>query len=91
MSVQRTKYTRYVTWTCGATGKLVSPDLAELESDIQFLETRKCPNCQLKEDDITEIELRIMLANAADELSEMLALELLHDFLENMKKAAKNN
>jgi len=50
-----------------------------------------CPNCQLKEGDITETELNIMLANAADELSEMLARELLLDFLEHMKKAAKNN
>jgi len=91
MSAQQIKYTRHITWTCGATGKLVSPDLAELESDIEFLKTRMCPNCQLKEGDITETELKIMLANAADELSEMLALELLHDFLENMKKAAKNN
>jgi len=91
MSAQQTKYTRHITWTCGATGKLVSPDLAELETDIEFLKTRKCPSCQLNEGDITETELRIMLANAADELAETLARELLLDFLLDMKKAAKNN
>ena len=92
MSSPPTKHTRHVTWTCGAQGRLVSPDLDQLEHDIEFLETRMCPNCQLKEGDITPREFDILLANAAEDLADSLARDVVEELLrKHLKDIARDN